>query len=152
MTHAHSRVLIADPDRRLRTQLDTRLLDLEVFSDSAATANEALELLRDRNYGLILLDLEMPNDEAYSLLDAVRRLPRAEQPMMVATASARAKPNVDPELVQIILRKPLRLADVAEIIRSCVGSARDAVAGSDKRVDGSIELIGGNEQVVGVVR
>ena len=151
MTHAHSRVLIADTDRRLRTQLYTRLLDLEVFSDSVATANEALESRRDHAYGLILLDVEMPNDEAYALMDAVRRLPRAQRPMIVATASSQSKPNIDPELVQIILRKPLRLADVAEIIRSCIGSARHAVAAADEGVDRSIDLIGGNEQVVGVV-
>lgn len=38
----YARVLIADTDRRLRSQLDARLLDVEVFSSCVSNANEAL--------------------------------------------------------------------------------------------------------------
>jgi DNA-binding response OmpR family regulator len=147
----HARVLIVDSDRRLRSQLYTRLLDVEVFSDSVSNANEALEYLRDRSYGLILLDLELPNDEAFSVMNNVRMIALAERPMILATAARDAKADIDPELVQIVMRKPLRLADVADMIRSCVGSARNVMAGSEQGSNGSIELIGGDQQIVSVV-
>lgn len=77
--------------------------------------------------------------------------PASERPMVLATAGRDAKPNLDADLVQIVMRKPLRLADVADTIRSCVGSARDAMARRGERVDSRLELLGGDEQIVGVV-
>lgn len=147
-----ARVLIADGDRRLRTQLYTRLLDVDVFSDAVATANDALEYLRDRAYGLILLDLDLPNAEAYAVIDQLRLMTRPERPMVLATASREHQPTVDPDLVQIIMRKPLRLADVADMIRSCVGPTRiNNVPGGRQRSNGPIDLIGGHEQGIRVV-
>lgn len=138
----HARVLIVDGDRRLRSQLYTRLLDLEVFSDSVSNGSEAFEYLRDRSYGLILLDLELGNDEAYKIIDSVRVLSAAERPMVLATAARDSEPSIDSDLVQIVMRKPLRLGDVAEMIRSCVGSAVDRTR--DERSNGAIDLITAN--------
>ena len=147
----HARVLIADNDRRLRAQLYTRLLDIEVFSDSVSNISDAMEYMRDRKYGLVLLDLELPNGEAYGLIDQIRLLALVDRPMILATASRDLQPTIDPDLVQIIMRKPLRLADVADMIRSCLHSAIDAMSASDKRANGRIELTGGDEQPVRVV-
>jgi DNA-binding response OmpR family regulator len=151
MTHA--RVLIADGDRRFRSQIHTRLVDVDVFCDCVSTASEALENLRDRRYGLVLLDLDLPNEESYVVIDELRLFASGERPMVLATASRNHQANVDPELVQIIMRKPLRLADVADMIRSCVGSVRAAhrVAGSDQRADRAIEVRSGDQDGVGIV-
>lgn len=148
----HARVLIVDSDRRLRAQLDTRLADTGVLSDAVSNGSEALELLRDRSYGLILLDLELVNDEAYRILDSVRIVPLDERPMILGTSARDAEPTVDPELVQIVIRKPLRLADVADMIRSCVDSPRDAVTARDQRADRPFEFLAGDEEIVGIVR
>lgn len=149
---SHCRVLIADGDRRLRTNLYTRLLDADIFSDCVATANDAIEYMRDRAYGLILLDLELPNGEGYALIDQIRVLPKHQRPMILATASRDLQPNLDPDLVQIIIRKPLRLADVADMVRSCVGSFADAVARGPKSASRSIEISGTDEDSVRIVR
>jgi DNA-binding NtrC family response regulator len=149
MTHA--RVLIIDTDRRLRTQLYTRLLDVDIFSDAVSNANEAIEYLRDRNYGLILLDLDLMNDEAFTVIDQVRLLPIADRPMVLATASRDGRTSVDPELVQIVIRKPLRLVEVADMIRSCVGSTRELMPRREERADRSFDLIGGDQGVVSLV-
>ena len=146
-----ARVLIADGDRRFRSQLYTRLLDMDVFSDCVATANDAVEYLRDRHYGLILVDLELPNGEGYAVLDQLRLLAGNTRPMVLATASRDYQPSVDPDLVQIIMRKPLRLADVADMVRSCIGSAVDKMARGAKSRGGALELAGGDENRVGVV-
>lgn len=147
----HARVLIVDADRRLRSQLYTRLLDREVFSDSVSNGSEAFEYLRDRRYGLILLDLELGNDEAYRVIDAVRVLAVPERPMILATMGRDGKSSVDSDLVQIVMRKPLRLAEVADMIRSCVGSPADVMSRRQQRGDRAIEMIGGDQQIVSVV-
>jgi hypothetical protein len=73
--------------------------------------------------------------------------------MVLATASRNHQANVDPELVQIIMRKPVRLADVADMIRSCVGSVRAAhrVSSRDQRGDRAVEMRRGDEDGVSVV-
>lgn len=138
----HARVLVADTDRRLRTQLYTQLLDVEVFSDSVSSANEAMEYLRDRRYGVILLDLDLGPEESYAIIDLVRALPVADRPIVLATATKEVTSALDADLVQIVIRKPLRLADVADMIRSCVysgGSVQHGVAGADDGLDRPFE-------------
>ena len=140
----HARVLIADTDRRLRTQLYTRLLDVDVFSDSVSNANEAMECLRDRRYGVVLLDLEIGTHEAVAVIDYIRALPANGRPIVLATASKEVTLSLDADLVQIVIRKPLRLADVADMIRSCVyhtPSGSDVVAGLDEGFDGPSERV-----------
>lgn len=138
----HARVLVVDTDRRLRTQLYTRLLDVDVFSDSVSNGNEAMEYLRDRNYGVVLLDLELATNEAHAVIDYIRAQPADHRPIILATAAREVTVALDAELVQIVIRKPLRLADVADMIRSCVYHARsstDIVPGFDESVDGAVE-------------
>ena len=148
-----ARVLIADGDRRFRSQLYTRLLDLDLFSDCVATANDAVEYLRDRTYGLVIVDLELPNGEGYAVLDELRLVANTSRPMVLVTASRDNQASVDPDLVQIIMRKPVRLADVADMIRSCVGSTGggDSVSRAAKSGDGAIDLSRGDQNGVGIV-
>ena len=120
----HARVLIVDGDRHLRTQLYSRLLDVDVFSDSVSEGEDAIENLLDRRYGLILLDLDLPSHAAARVIDFVRSTPSSERPILLATAARESAPTLDPELVQIVIRKPLRLSEVAEMIRSCVYGAQ----------------------------
>lgn len=148
---SNARVLIADTDRRLRASLYKRLLDAGIFSDCVATANDAIECMRDRAYGLVLLDLELPDGAGYALIEQIRVLPRTERPMILATASRDLQPGVDPELVQIIIRKPLRLIDVAEMIRACVGSVGNSVARGAKGADRGGEIAGPDEHGVRIV-
>ena len=149
MTRA--RVLIADADQRLRSQLFTRLLDVEVFSDAASSANEGFDFLRDRSYGLAVIDLDLPNGEAYALLDRIKDLSRDDRPMVMATVSRQPQAAVDPDVVQIVMRKPIRLVEVAEMIRSCLDSRADAMARRAQRARRSVELSSGNEEPVRVV-
>ncbi len=71
--------------------------------------------------------------------------------MVLVTAARDAKAGIDGDLVQIVMRKPLRPADVADIIRSRVSSTRNAMTRRGEGADGRLELLGGDEQVVGVV-
>lgn len=139
-----ARVLIVDDDRRLRSQLYTRLLDIDVFSDGVANASEAIEYLRDRHYGVVLLDIDLLNHEAYSVIDSIRAMSGADRPIILATAVRESSASLDADLVQIVIRKPLRLADVAEMIRSCVygGSDRKRVAGVDESGDAPLQVVG----------
>ena len=63
------RVLVVDDDATIRALLGSilRRRDLEV--DEAADGQEALDLLRQNSYAVVLLDLLMPNVDGFGVLD-----------------------------------------------------------------------------------
>jgi CheY-like chemotaxis protein len=118
MTH-NSRVLLVDADEQVRALLSRALLDRDVFCDAAVSARDALVQLGARHYALLLLHLEMPG--ADGVLDCIRSLPGIRRPMVLMTADIRSpKDAIDTEVVQIIVRRPLKIAEVAGMIRACL--------------------------------
>ena len=118
MTH-NSRVLLVDADEQVRALLSRALLDRDVFCDAAVSVRDALVQLGARRYALMLLHLEMPGVEG--VLDCTRSMPGSRRPMVLMTADVRSpKDAIDTELVQIIIRRPLKIAEVAGMIRACL--------------------------------
>jgi DNA-binding response OmpR family regulator len=115
----NSRVLLVDADEQVRVLLSRTLLDRDVFCDAAVSARDALAQLGSRRYALMLLHLEMPGVEG--VLDCVRSMAVSRRPMVMITAEIRtSKDAIDTELVQIIIRRPLKIAEVAGMIRACL--------------------------------
>jgi DNA-binding response OmpR family regulator len=120
-----SRVLLVDADEQVRALLSRALLDRDVFCDAAVSARDALVQLDRRRYSLMLLHLEMEGMEG--VLDCIRSMPVSRRPMVMMTADIRSsKDAIDTELVQIIIRRPLKIADVAGMIRACLEFVPDA--------------------------
>jgi len=118
MTH-NARVLLVDGDEVVRASLSKALLDRDVFCDAAVSARDALVQLGQRRYALMMLHLEMASAE--SVLDCLRSMRTSHRPMVLVTANVRSpKDAIDTELVQIIIRRPLKIADVAGMIHACL--------------------------------
>jgi len=112
-------VLIVDGDEQVGILIHKALLDRAVSCNTAASAGEALTLLAERRHAIVLLQIEMP--DAQSVLDAIRSTLPEHRPIVMVTAEVRSpKDAIDTDLVQVIIRRPLRIAEVAEIIRSCL--------------------------------
>ena len=74
--------------------------------DDAPGAEMALERMRERNYGLVIMDGNMPGMSGYELLREIRRDPRLE---MTAVLMMTADPNVvrfirETDLTQYLVR------------------------------------------------
>ena len=118
MTH-NPRVLLVDGDEVVRASLSKALLDRDVFCDAAVSARDALVQLGQRRYALLLLHLEMTGSEG--VLDCIRSLRQSHRPMVLMTANVRSpKDAIDTELVQIIIRRPMKIAEVAGMIQACL--------------------------------
>jgi DNA-binding NtrC family response regulator len=118
MTHI-ARVLLVDGDELVRASLSKALLDRNVFCDAAVSARDALVQLGKRRYALMLLHLEMAGAER--VLDCIGSLRTSHRPMVLVTANVRSpKDAIDTELVQIIIRRPLRIEEVAGMIEACL--------------------------------
>jgi DNA-binding response OmpR family regulator len=132
------RVLIADADSELRRRLYTRLLDADVYSDTVADGPAAIEKLEERRYAVIVLDLALPTVDGLKLLERLRVRPQDEWPIVLALVGRGAIPNVDVDLVQIAIRKPVDTVQLADMIESCVrivADRRDAVICKPKKTD-----------------
>jgi len=116
-----ARVLIVDSDQTVRSRLFTALLDLAVYSDTAAGAPEAIEHFSAREYGLVILDLRVTDAE--SVLQAVQGVPRDRRPMVIGTGERDMAQELDADLIQIVIRKPMAVRQLAEVVRSCLEAA-----------------------------
>lgn len=117
-----SRVLIADADVTLREQLFSALLNVDVFSDSVATPADALTKLAEEQYGVVVVDVGHDIDR---VIAHIAEMPAAQRPVVLVLATnPEAARSLDVEIVQIVLRKPLNLAQLVDVVRSCVRSAR----------------------------
>ena len=120
-----SRVLVADGDAVLRRQLYKRLLDFDVFSDCVPDGIAALRALDERHYTMVIVDLALERVDGYQVLDRIRSLPYEERPVVLVTVTNQDTRSLDVEIVQVVLRKPLRIGDITDIVRSCLRTIGD---------------------------
>lgn len=119
------RVLIADGDASLRQQLFSALLSFDVFSDGVGTTAEALTRLGEERYGVVVVDVGLRGGDADRVIAYIAGMPLAQRPVvLVLAANPETTRSLDVEIVQIVLRKPLNLPQLVDVVRSCVRSSQ----------------------------
>jgi DNA-binding NtrC family response regulator len=118
------RVLIADRDATLRQLLYSRLLNADLFSDCVATGREALERLVETSYAVTVIDVTLADVDAVQVIEAIAQIAPARRPVVLVLAERpEAARTLDVEIVQIVLRKPVDMNQLVELIASCARSA-----------------------------
>jgi|SRR5688572_27028852 len=116
------RVLVVDHDPLVRN-LISNLLSLKQYRvDQAVTREEAVEMLQQLEYDLVLLDLMMPEDNGFALLEFVRQnFPRQSRHMVVMTSADRKfAARLPDEGWCAILIKPFAIAEFYRIVDLCI--------------------------------
>ena len=118
-TDHHKRVLVVDDDPDIRGLLVTALRLKSLAVDSATNGAEALDLIRRNSYGVVLLDLFMPEINGFAVLDGIEH--QAQQPVvLVITGADRATiEKLDPRRIHGIIRKPFDIDDLTSVVVSC---------------------------------
>lgn len=122
--------LVVDDDATVR-RLGVLLLRKAGFDpvDQAADGHEALELLRRREYALVLLDLRMPVLSGYELLEVLAGDPLPRMPVIVvATADRMAEEHDFGPVVAGLLTKPYDVPTFIMAVRGCLDDAAPANA------------------------
>ena len=125
MADEFPRVLIADSDSGLRQQLFSALLSSDVFSDCVTTTNDAIAKLEQQKYAVLVLDVSLQFGDVDRVIARVAKMPAAMRPVVLILASnPEAARSLDVEIVQIVLRKPVHLQQLVEMVRSCIRNVR----------------------------
>jgi len=116
------RVLVADDDQSIRQLLCTIVKREQLVVDCVGDGLQAIEMLKQHDYSLILLDLMMPRLDGFGVIDYLCDHPPLQKPIvLVITAYADQKfKDVDPDVVAGVLRKPFEVAELGGLIQSCV--------------------------------
>jgi two-component system, OmpR family, response regulator CpxR len=115
------RVLLVEDDLELRDILQDVLEDEGYDVIPAADGRQALEYLRNTSTGdetpaLLILDLMMPIVSGWQVLEAINEDPSLQMPVIVVSASGRARPDG----VTAYLRKPFNLYELLDTVhRRC---------------------------------
>ena len=135
MNNEKPRILIADDDQAIRQLVCTIIRREGLEVDCAADGFEAIEMLRDHEYSVLLVDLMMPRVDGFGVLEYLRTHPPAFKPVVLvisAYADQRFK-QVDPTIATGIIRKPFEVADLGALVRLCVhgfDAAREQMLGA----------------------
>lgn len=115
------RVLVVDDDPIIRQLLVLVLQRHSLTVDEARDGVEALALVKEHQYAVILLDLLMPVLDGFRVLDALGGPEMPAQPVvLVITGADRADTDgLDPQRIHGIVRKPFDPEELASLVVAC---------------------------------
>jgi CheY-like chemotaxis protein len=117
------RVLIADDDEPIRHMVKTILTREGYQVDEAENGAEALEKIKEDDYGAIVLDLMMPVVNGYEVLDYLTRAqPQRKCVVIISAAASGEIAKADPTIVKGVLRKPFELTELTRAVNACFES------------------------------
>jgi CheY-like chemotaxis protein len=119
-------VLVVDDDPDARELISSVLAAVGAIPSAAVSADEALALLSERAFDLIISDIGMPERDGYQLMRAVRALPPehgGKTPAIAVTAFARSEDRTRALLsgYQVHLAKPIEPHELVVTAGSLTG-------------------------------
>jgi signal transduction histidine kinase/CheY-like chemotaxis protein len=120
------RVLVVDDDPDARELIASILAGVAAVPATAGSAREALALISDQPFDLIISDIGMPERDGYQLMRAIRALPPergGRTPAIAVTAFARSEDRTRALLsgYQVHLAKPIEPHELVVTVASLTG-------------------------------
>src|SRR5688572_3597683 len=113
----HRRVLIVDDDTDVRRMLAEALRQSDLPIDEAAGGKEAIDLLRQHTYAVVLLDILMPGADGFAVLDAIDGDGAHAPVVLVVTGADRGVlDRLDSRRIHGVVRKPFDPYELAGVV------------------------------------
>jgi DNA-binding response OmpR family regulator len=114
-------VLIVDDDESIRIILAELLSGEGYHVAQARTGEEALELLNERDFDVVLTDLMMPATDGMELLTIIKKLkPQTRVVMLTAFATIESAVEAMKKGASDYISKPFDAYDVKEVVRDAI--------------------------------
>jgi DNA-binding response OmpR family regulator len=119
-------ILIVEDDQPLRTLLTALLTQHGYTFESIGDGRAAIDRIRRKEYGAILLDLMLPEANGFEVIDYVR----AERPLLmqsiivITAASKHTLQDFDASTVAALVRKPFDIHSLIETIDTITRTER----------------------------
>lgn len=128
------KVLVVDDEPDARELIQRMLQANGAHALVAASAGEALQMLREEHPDVLISDIGMPLQDGYELIQKVRQLPAEEGgtiPAIALTAFARAEDRRRTLLCgyQMHVPKPVESAELVTVVASVLGRLGSSPAG-----------------------
>jgi DNA-binding response OmpR family regulator len=113
-------VLIIDNDASIRGAIVRKLVGDGIHADIARTATDAIQMLDEAKYQVVLLDWQLPDGDGSRVVNHLRDAGagRPERVMVMTSAEPKMLRNVDRSLVKGVLFKPVDLTGVTAHVRA----------------------------------
>ena len=118
-------VLLVD-DNEATCALMTALLQREFVVEIASDGYEAIEQLKTRNFGAVLLDIRMPRLDGFGVLDHLREhAPELLKSVLIVSAALgpREMERLEGYAVCGVIRKPFDVDALLDAVKTCAGTS-----------------------------
>ncbi|MBK5260469.1 MAG: response regulator [Thermoanaerobaculia bacterium] len=118
---SNKRILVADDDVHLRELVAARLRQRSLTVDEAASGTEAIALLRENKYTVVLLDLIMPDGDGFSVLEELAREEVRVAPVVLVLTGADRQTiaRLDANRIHGVVRKPFDIDELVSLVVAC---------------------------------
>jgi two-component system, OmpR family, KDP operon response regulator KdpE len=142
LNQSHGKVLVVDDESSIRRALHNTLHAMGFDVDDVASGEAALQRLREAEYDVILLDINMPGmGGVRACLEIRKRLPRVGLLMLTVRDSEEDKVAALDAGADDYITKPFNMRELAARIRAGVRRSSDSHADPDAIIRiGNIEL------------
>ena len=121
-----SSVLVVDDERGVRESLRF-LLEPHFTVETVSSGEAAIDVLRDRTFDVVILDLAMPGMNGVETLEKVRAIdPDVEVVVSTGYGSHKATADVARLRAYGVVQKPFHSADIVAIVRGAALARREA--------------------------
>ena len=113
-------ILIVDDDASVRDILGTALQQKSLGIDEASNGADAIRLLGENAYAVVLLDILMPGVDGFAVLDAIDATSaNAPVVLVVSGADTAILQQLDSRRIHGLVKKPFDPHEIAKIVAAC---------------------------------
>jgi CheY-like chemotaxis protein len=123
----NNRVLVVDDEPAIRALVAKIVERAGLPVDTARDGADAIEMIEAEGYGVVVVDLMMPNVDGYALIEHIKQRGQPRPAIIVVSAGeAAALRRLDGSVVHSVIRKPFDIDVLADLITAAAGSIAES--------------------------